>query len=139
MIKLIVRRSNLSSKVWHQKPYNKLLLTSKQMIEFQKPEVQTPVCDGSSPEYIRYMHNTRSIINNNAVQNQYKYDQVRARSYNKKRVNSHQYETGDLILIDISRRTHGNLSKLNPTWHGPHKIIRIYLQIKFFNFEKLEI
>ena len=91
----------------------------------------------SITDYIRYMHNTRSIINNAAIQNQCKYDQIRTKSYNKKRNKVHQYEIGDLILVDISRRTHGNESKLNPTWHGPHEIIRIISPNKVFQIREI--
>ena len=37
----------------------------------------------------------------------------------------------------MSRRTQGNLSKLNPTWHGPHEIIDIISPDKVFKIREI--
>ena len=88
-------------------------------------------------DYIKYINNTRSLINNTAIQHQYKYDQIRTKSYNKNRNVIHEYNVGDMVLIDISRRTHGNEAKLNPTWHGPHEIIQIISPDKVFRIREI--
>ena len=91
----------------------------------------------STSEYIRYMRNTHSIINNEAISNQINYDKIRTKSRNKSNNKCVEYEVGDLILVNISRRMIGNKSKLNPTWHGPHEIIEIIYPQKVFKIREI--
>ena len=91
----------------------------------------------STQDFIRYINNTKSIIQNKANLNQNRYDEVRSKSYNKKRYEAHQYEIGDLILIDWSRRLSGNASKLKPTWQGPYEIIEIIVPTKTYKVREV--
>ena len=91
----------------------------------------------STSEYLRYMQNIHHIINNEAISNQNKYDNIRIKSRNKSNKESIQYEVGDLVLINISRRMIGNKSKLNPSWHGPHEIIEIIYPQKVFKIREI--
>ena len=89
-------------------------------------------------QYIRFINNSRSIINNQAINNQSRYDQIRSKSYNKNRTPVHKYEVGDLVLIDVSRRMTGNKSKFTPSWHGPHEIIHIIMPDKVFKVQEVD-
>ena len=91
----------------------------------------------STNQYIKYMDNTRNIIQNKAIASQSNYDHIRSKSYNRNRSPAHKYEVGDLVLINISRRTTENQSKLNPTWHGPHEIIHIIIPDKVFKISEV--
>ena len=86
----------------------------------------------STNEYIKYMDNSRNIIQNKSIHHQSNYDHIRSKAYNKGRAPAHKYEIGDLVLVNMSRRTTGNQSKLTPTWHGPHEIIHIIIPDKVF-------
>ena len=83
-------------------------------------------------DYVKYMDNQRRIIYEDANTNQYKYDQIRSKSYNKKRIKSHKYEIGDLIMINWSNRLTGNKKKLSPTWQGPYEIIKVITENKAY-------
>ena len=100
-------------------------------IPLQSPNTTT------SDEYIKYINKSRSIIHNESIQNQSKYDQIRSKSYNKNRYPVHKYEIGDLVLIDISRRMTGNKAKLTPSWHGPHEIIHNVMPDKVFKIREI--
>ena len=91
----------------------------------------------STKDYIRYMNNTRSIITNTSIFNQQNYDKIRLKSINKSRNKSIEYEIGDLILINVSRRMIGNKSKLTASWHGPHEIIKIISPNKVFQVREI--
>ena len=101
------------------------------------PSNQSISKTSSTNEYLEYMNNNRMIINNEAISNQSNYDKIRSKSYNKSRLESHKYEVGDLILVDVSRRTHGNKNKFTPTWHGPHEIIHIISPEKVFKIREV--
>ena len=90
------------------------------------PSSQLPI------DYLRYMNNQRRIIHEDANTNQLKYDQIRTKSYNKKRLKAHKYEIGDLIMINWSNRLTGNKRKLSATWQGPYEIIKIISENKAY-------
>ena len=91
----------------------------------------------SGIEYSHYMDNVRTIIHNNANTNQSHYDRIRSKSYNRDKSLPHEYEVGDLVLINISRRLTGNKAKLTPTWHGPHEIIRVIFPNKTYEIREV--
>ena len=91
----------------------------------------------STLDFIKYINNTKSIIQNKANINQSRYDKVRSKSYNKKRCVPYSYEIGDLILIDWSRRLTGNASKLKPTWQGPYEVIEIVIPTKTYKVREV--
>ena len=101
------------------------------------PSTTTLPNSSSTIEYTKYMDNNRSIIQNKAIQHQTNYDHIRSKSFNKSRSPVHKYEVGDLILIDVSRRTTGNRSKFTPTWHGPHEIIHIIFPDKVYKIREI--
>ena len=101
------------------------------------PIPQTLSNSVSIAEYIKYINNTRTIIQNTAVSNQSNHDQIRSKSFNKDRPPIHEYEVGDLILINISRRMTGNRAKLSPIWHGPHEIIHIIFPKKTYKIREI--
>ena len=76
-------------------------------------------------EFIKMMKYNKSIITNNAISNQDKYDKIRTKTYNKHRKIPFEYNVGDNVLINIKRRYVGNKSKFTPTWIGPFEIIHI--------------
>ena len=71
------------------------------------------------------MNKNRSIINNQALEKQEKYDKTRYKSINKDRKSAIEYEIGDYVLIDVHRERVGNVKKFTPTWIGPFEIIKI--------------
>ena len=76
-------------------------------------------------EFIKMMKYNKSIITNNAIFNQDKYDKIRIKTFNKHRKIPFEYNVGDNVLINIKRRYVGNKSKFTPTWIGPFEIIHI--------------
>ena len=86
---------------------------------------ETEISPITHSEYIRLMENQRRIIHNDANVQQRKYDARRSKSYNKGRGKQIEYEVGDKVLVDISRRYVGNKKKFRAKWHGPFEIIEI--------------
>ena len=86
---------------------------------------ETEVSPITHSEYIRLMENQRRIIHNDANVQQRKYDVRRSKSYNKGRAKQIEYEVGDKVLVDISRRFSGNQRKFRAKWHGPFEITEI--------------
>ena len=106
-------------------------LTNLDRINHIIPPSTTPT------EYIKYINNVRNIIHSKANANQQRYDKTRTKSYNKHRNPLHKYEIGDLVLINQSRRLHGNEKKLSPAWDGPFEIIKITDNDKSFHVREV--
>eukprot|EP01083_Nonionella_stella_P268826 909076_1 len=79
----------------------------------------------SVKQYMQKMSNNRVIISKNAMRHQRKYDTRRSKNYNKNRKDAIEYEVGDFVMIDVTRRYVGNRKKLSASWNGPFEIIRI--------------
>ncbi len=86
---------------------------------------QKPSSRKTPKEYIHSMNNKRKIVNNAANLRQNKYRVSRSATYNKDRIDSIEYEIGDVVLIDVARRLVGNEKKLKPSWIGPFEIFNI--------------
>ena len=91
----------------------------------------------TNEEYVKYINNIRSIVQNAAISNQTNYDRIRSKTYNKGKKESTEYQVGDLVLIDVSRHTVGNKNKFSPTWHGPHEIIKVISPNKVFEVREI--
>ena len=102
------------------------------------PSTHSFTNSSSTSECIKYMNNTRIILQNKGNKNQSNYDYNRPKSHNKNRTPAHKYEVGDLILVDVSRRTTENKSKFTPTSHGPHEIIHIIMEDKVLKIREIE-
>ena len=116
---------------------NKIIFGSDFKMNVDSTNITYKSVNKSTKEFIKYMNNNRSIIQNKAINNQKNYDKIRSKSYNKKRLDTHEYDIGDLVLIDISRRLIGNESKFNASWHGPHEIIDIIEPNKTFKIREI--
>ena len=75
-------------------------------------------------EYIDYMTKRRKIIFKEANINQKHYDELRKKSYDKKR-NNITYNVGDYVLQDIAEQLVGNDKKFTPNYVGPYEVVEV--------------
>ena len=61
------------------------------------------------------MDNDRRLITWNANCNPERYDQTRTKAYNNNRSRAVDYQVGDLVLNNITRRVIGNKMKFTPS------------------------
>ena len=102
---------------------NKILFGVDMEITLDKVN-NKPLSPRTPDEYVEAMNNNRSIINNEVNKYQQKYRKSRTATYNKRRSDSIEYEVGDVVLVDVSKRLVGNNKSLNPQYVGPFEIIQ---------------
>ena len=76
-------------------------------------------------DYIDYMIQRMAIIRGDAKLVQKAYDEIRKKSYDKKR-KKNDLAVGDLVLYDVSHKYVGNDKKLKPNFIGPFEIVKIF-------------
>ena len=78
--------------------------------------------------YIKYMTNRRKIILNKANLAQEHYDKIRAKSYNKNKIEEYDdgISVGSKVLYNIAKHFVGTKRKIGSKWIGPFEVVKIH-------------